>query len=370
MWAEEQVKGEVARGMTGLTPPLLFEVTGVIHCHSTYSDGMESIPVIVDAANRAGLDFLLMTDHDTMTPLYELGEQWHGQTLLLIGVEVTPRQNHYLAYGITTPVSPHLPPAEFTAAVAEQGGVGFLAHPFDNGSAFLRQNSYAWEDWSVVAYTGMEVWNYFSEWVGNCRDLRTTATAITKWRTATRAPDPRTLAKWDELGQSRRVVGIGGVDAHGTKRRVLGREFVIHSYERAFRTLRTHLLLTEPFTRDLATDRPLAVAALRAGSCYLANHEQGDPAGFMFVARSRGEWLMMGQEQPHPGTPGEVFFSTRVPQRQQVRPLLRILKDGQTIAETLDCDLQVTDQGPGVYRAEAWVNGRGWIFSNPIYLRG
>jgi len=38
--------------------------------------------------------------------------------------------------------------------------------------------------------------------------------------------------------------------------------------------------------------------------------------------------------------------------------------------ETVDCDLQVYDQGPGVYRVEAWRGGRGWIFSNPIYLRG
>lgn len=354
--------------MKGLTPPALHEVSGVIHCHSTYSDGMESIPVIADAANRAGVDYLIMTDHDTLAPLYEIGEQWHNDTLLLLGCEITPRNNHYLAYGITQTISPHLPPAEYTVAVAEQGGIGFLAHPFEHGSPVLGQNSYSWEDWTVRHYTGMEIWNYFSEWVGSCQSVPLTVRAVTNWKKATKGPDPRTLARWDELGLTRRVAGIGGLDAHGVKHALMGREIVFHPYEKAFRTIRTHLLLTEPFSRHVAEDRTRVMEALREGRCFFANHEEGDPTGFTFLARSGGEWVLMGQEAVHPGT-GQVHFSTRVPYRRSGKPTLRLLKDGQPIAETRDCDLQAVDQGPGVYRVEAWKNGRGWIFSNPIYLR-
>ncbi|HEY3365197.1 MAG TPA: CehA/McbA family metallohydrolase [Symbiobacteriaceae bacterium] len=357
--------------MKGLTPPALHEVSGVIHCHSTYSDGAESVPVIADAANRAGLDYLIMTDHDTLAPLYEIGEQWHQNTLLLMGCEITPRNNHYLALGITQAISPHLPPAEYVAAVAAQGGIGFMAHPFEHGSPVLGQNSYSWEDWSVVhdpSITGMEVWNYFSEWIGHCQTVPATVRAIADWKRATHAPDPRTLDRWDELGRTRRVAGIGGVDAHGVKRRVMGREFVIHPYLKSFRTIRTHLLLAEPFSHRMSEDRRLVMDALRQGRCFLANHEEGDPAGFTFLARTRGEWAFMGQEIQVAGA-GGVHFSTRTPRGYGGAPRLRILKDGQPIAQTLDCDLQVTDQGPGVYRVEAWLNGRGWIFSNPIYLR-
>jgi hypothetical protein len=346
-----------------------YEVSGVIHCHSTYSDGMEPIPVIAEAANRAGLDFLIMTDHDTLVPLTDIGEQWHGDTLLLLGCEISPRHNHYLAYGITNSISPHFPPLEYTEAVARQGGIGFLAHPHEQGSRFLRQNSYTWEDWSVTDYTGMEIWNYFSEWIGACRNLPSTVVALTNWRRVIRAPQAKTLAKWDELGKLRRVVGIGGMDAHGIKRKVMGSTVVLHPYERSFRALRTHLLLAAPFTRSLAADRQLVLDALREGSCFFANHEEGNPAGFTFLGRHDASWVHMGQEVTTT-TPGEVHFSVRIPYRHHGKPSLRLLKDGQVIAEAIDCDLQGTDQGPGVYRVEAWQGQRGWIFSNPIYVRG
>lgn len=355
--------------MKGMIPPERHEVSGVIHCHSTYSDGMEPVPVIARAANEAGLSFLLMTDHDTVAPLHELGEQWCENTLLLFGVEITPRHNHYLAYGVTQSISPHLPPSVYSAAVIEQGGIGFLAHPDERGSSHLQQNRYGWEDWSVTAFTGMEIWNYFSEWIGSCTDLWCTARSLVNWRKAVRAPYPETLARWDAMGRSRRVVGIGGMDAHGFKKKVLGREVTIHPYKRSFRAVRTHLLLPSPFTREVRTDRLLVMEALREGSCFFANHEEGDPSGFRFIGRYGEHWVEMGQEVTTE-QPGQLYLSVRIPYVHDGKPLLRILKDGQAIAETLDCDLQVWDQGSGVYRVEAWRDGRGWIFSNPIYVRG
>lgn len=351
------------------TPPPLFDLCGVIHCHSTHSDGMETIETIARAANRVGLAFLIMTDHDTLAPLQEVGEQWFGNTLLLLGCEITPRHNHLLAYGIREPVSPFLTPTEFTDAVAEQGGIAFLAHPYEAGSRFLGQNRYSWEDWTVTRYTGIEVWNYFSQWISSCRDLPSTLRQLVNWKRGITVPDPEALSRWDRIGLHRRVTGIGGVDAHGIKKRILFWDLVIHPYLRSFRAVRTHLLLDQPFTRDLQTDRSSVMEALREGSCYFANHEEGDPTGFAFVARLDGRWLRMGQEAALE-RPGSAWFSVRVPYDHHSKPTLRLLKDGQAIAETVDCDLQAADRGPGVYRVEVHRNGRGWIYSNPIYLRG
>ena len=77
----------------------------MIHCHSTYSDGTGTVPEIAAAARAAGLDYLLLTDHDTLAAA-ELGEEgWHGSVLLLVGFEVSPRaQNHYLAFGLERPI--------------------------------------------------------------------------------------------------------------------------------------------------------------------------------------------------------------------------------------------------------------------------
>ena len=47
-----------------------YDYRGVIHCHSTYSfDGKGDMEEIGKAANDAGLDFVMMTDHDTMEPV-------------------------------------------------------------------------------------------------------------------------------------------------------------------------------------------------------------------------------------------------------------------------------------------------------------
>lgn len=346
-------------------------MSGVIHCHSTYSDGNSTFAEVCRDADRVGLDYLLMTDHDNMDARKDHGEKYWGRTLVLIGVEITPRWNHYLAYGIDDFPSFHLPPREYVKAVADRGGIGFCAHPFEYGSRVLRMNEYSWKAWDAEHYTGLEIWNYFSSWVGGCsswpRAIR--GALLADWQHVAGDPDPRTLAMWDDLGRRRRVVGIGGVDGHGARRKVVGPLHVtLHPYTRAFRTVRTHLLLDEPFNGDVDHDRAQLAAALTAGRAYIVNWERGDPAGFRFIAFTPDGSLEMGEEAPHPGVAGTVHFSVAA-RRETPHGQVRLLKDGQVVAETRDTDLQVADSGPGVYRVEVLRRGRGWIYSNPIYLR-
>jgi hypothetical protein len=53
--------------------------------------------------------------------------------------------------------------------------------------------------------------------------------------------------------------------------------------------------------------------------------------------------------------------------------LLRLLRDGQVLAQARGCELAAMTPRPGVYRAEVYRRFagrlRGWIFSNPIYVR-
>ncbi|MBP1570202.1 MAG: PHP domain-containing protein, partial [Oscillospiraceae bacterium] len=41
-------------------------MTGDMHCHTTMSDGSTSPEMLVQYALDAGLDFIAVTDHDTM----------------------------------------------------------------------------------------------------------------------------------------------------------------------------------------------------------------------------------------------------------------------------------------------------------------
>ena len=39
---------------------------GDLHCHTKLSDGSEGIEDVIALAKRIGLDFISLTDHDTM----------------------------------------------------------------------------------------------------------------------------------------------------------------------------------------------------------------------------------------------------------------------------------------------------------------
>ena len=75
------------------------DLTTVIHVHSTYSDGTGDMEEIAKAANDAGLDFVMMTDHDQMKPVEDGQEKWAGSSLIICGTEITPDKNHYIVFG-------------------------------------------------------------------------------------------------------------------------------------------------------------------------------------------------------------------------------------------------------------------------------
>ena len=57
-------------------------MTGDLHCHTTLSDGSLGIEEVIVQAKRMGLDFLAITDHDTLSSSNRaqiLGERYGGQ---------------------------------------------------------------------------------------------------------------------------------------------------------------------------------------------------------------------------------------------------------------------------------------------------
>ena len=65
-----------------MAPPLLHDLACVVHLHSTHSDGTGTVDQIVAAGQKAGVDAILLTDHDTLAGKSEEG--WHGNVLLLV----------------------------------------------------------------------------------------------------------------------------------------------------------------------------------------------------------------------------------------------------------------------------------------------
>ena len=82
----------------------MFEYVGAIHMHSVFSDGSGEVKDIARSADESGLDYIILTDHNTLRALKEGFEGWYNNTLLLVseaaGGKVEIIKSAVLAYGI------------------------------------------------------------------------------------------------------------------------------------------------------------------------------------------------------------------------------------------------------------------------------
>jgi hypothetical protein len=351
-------------------PPERSDIACVIHLHSTYSDGTGTVPEIAAAARDAGVDAVLLTDHDTLAAKEHGEEGWHGSVLVLVGEEVSPpNKNHFLAFDVEK-VLPRkgVGPPEICANVAEAGGFGFAAHPFSRGSERFPQyaRGFPWTDLDCDGLAGIELWSYFNDTGERLSAISEVVRFVARPERFVDHPPPENLAAWDRLTRDRQVAAIGGLDAHqfGIRRR--GHVLRAMGYRRSFRLLRTHALCERPLRGELEPDREAIYGALREGRCYLAMDALGPAGGFGFWAEGNERAVEMGEEAPA----GDYVLRARLAQRAT----LRLIRDGELVSSTDGAsDLEHRASEPGVYRLEAWLHAFGrertWVISNPIYLR-
>jgi hypothetical protein len=348
----------------------LYGLRGNLHMHTTFSDGTKTHEDLVRFAQDAGLDFVIVTDHNVFPPGLD---GWYGETLLLVGEEIhdtdrVPQSSHLLCFNIHEDVAELARnPQAVIDAVADQGGFAFLAHPFERDVAdFLPEPNISWRDWEVQGYAGIELWNYMSEFKSVLSSRAQALLYAFVPSLAIFGPYPETLKTWDELLQVRPVSAFGGSDAHGTVYRMGPLSRTVQPYGYLFRCINTHLLSQEPLNGDLEHDKSVIYRALRAGHGFLGYEQPGPIAGFAFWARSGDAEATMGETLPL-----ERGLELRVSAPGRGR--LRILRDGKVLAETRGDHLALMSQLPGVYRVEVYRRHagrrRGWIFSNPIFVR-
>jgi hypothetical protein len=338
--------------------PEAYDLTCVIHVHSTYSDGSGTVPEIARAAQRAGIDVVLLTDHDTLEAKRRGEERWYDDALVLVGEEVTPRdRDHFLAFGIDEEISPRLSGREIAEAVRAAGGFGFGAHPFSRGSERFRRPGVKFSEPDLL--DGIELWSFLSDTGERVRGFRDLARMVWAPQRAIGGPPPDNLREWDRLCRERRVVAIGGLDAHQFGIRIAGHvPLRMMSYRRSFEQLHTHLLCERAPTRELEHDRALVYGALREGRCYIANDKVADARGFGFWA---DDAPMGGEVTYRRG----VTLHARTPRAAD----LRLLRDGEIVATTRSNELHHPIEGHGVHRVEVMLENRPWIYSNPVYVR-
>jgi hypothetical protein len=350
------------------------ELTINLHIHTTYSDGSGSHADLARAAINTGVDVLLVTDHNVLVQgINRYYYDGNKQVLVLACEEVhdqdrTPQKNHMLVFGSNRELASLADnPQSLIDEANRSGGLCFIAHPVDPALPAFGEMDISWVNWDITGFTGIELWNGFSE-------LKSVAKG--KWSAVAYAyfpefislgPLPETLGLWDELiSKDKRVVAIGGSDAHALHKSIGPLQKTIFPYEYHFSSINTHTLVAEPLTGDVFRDSRIIFEALSAGHCFIGYDRPASTRGFHFSAQSEGSVAIMGDEITRIGN---VILQVKLPSSAEIR----MIKNGKVIktiqGETL---VHYTDE-PGAYRIEVYTRFlgkvRGWIFSNPIYVR-
>ena len=167
--------------------------SGGLHLHTTHSDGSIGPAAVAEAARAAGLDFIVITDHNNTT---HTRETMPAAPLHIVGEEVTTPGGHASVWGlpegawIDFRVSPKDPGAagainELVAQAHRAGGLFSINHPFGECGAC------SWEQAIPTSLDGLEIWN------------------------GEKGPQDRAIAVWDRLlREGRRVTAVGASDWH------------------------------------------------------------------------------------------------------------------------------------------------------------
>ena len=349
------------------------ERVGVIHVHTRASDGSGTVAEVMEAAEKANLSFIAITDHNVAMTASDLAED-PPDLPIISGVEIGTNAGHFLALGIPPSwVQPKTKnDRELLAAARAVGAFRILAHPFHPFTP--------WTDWKTSDFDGMEIWNEDAAWrQSNFFDLMDALLLygendqLALVRLASTPED--NFAKWDELLEQRPVAGICAADTHARIRLGIGKDWRFPGYVPSLKVAREHVLLPPDAgggNPALASPAEL-VQALKEGHSYCGLDSLYPADGFSFrVSSTNGS-----------AGPGDTFHLAGAARLQistpsgASLPLIKVFRDGREIDEQEARTINEPISGPGRYRTEVFLPQPGfsgfrrwtlWVFTNPVYV--
>ena len=176
---------------------------GELHVHSNHSDGKNTLPEIIEGAKREGLDFIALTDHNTVSGFSSI--PMREDLLIIRGMEFTTYYGHALALGITSFIDWHSKERmrninNIIDEVHLQKGLFAIAHPFSIGDPVCSGCTWKLENIDYQKVDLIEVW--------------------AGYRKERKIENYRSFKLWDKLlNQGLKVVGISGRDWHDVNER-------------------------------------------------------------------------------------------------------------------------------------------------------
>ena len=319
-------------------PP--FEIEGVYHVHTRFSDGRKSPDQVAAAAEAAGLGFVILTDHGNPNNPSLDSEGFRSRVLVLAGSEISTNRGHLVAMGFKRPgrTTTFSRQAEAAAAeVAALGGITVIAHPYS-------KTRWSWGD--AFVYEGIEILNGDSLIKDDLGRTFFNAPLFAVRPTAALLrlvnPPEDSTRKWDETLRRRPALGLFSSDAHVF-------------YRAVFSVFHLHVLLDRPLPADFEAARSLIFSAISAGRFFSAVDGAASARGFR--ADLDGSTLRVA-------TPYDFAHETV------------LIRDGKAVARAGGPGAEFSLDSPGAYRLEVHLRERTplregvpWIISNPFVVK-
>lgn len=320
---------------------------GDFHAHSTRSDGLLAPDLLIEEAEREGLDFFAITDHNTWA------HPWFAdsdEVLVMAGVEVTMPYGHFNVFSVS-PEEPSWVGSLPEPGPVERDGSGggaaasLLAEISGTGlrSSINHPLLFPWEWTDFEATLGgfdyLEVWND-PTWPEN------------------RLANPAALGMWTRWLQSgKRATAVGGSDFHNPDKFSRGDGYIVDGHR-----------VGVPRTFVLATARtPEAILeAVDRGRAYVT---MGPTLDVTFET-SQGRTEIGADLGPFEGP---LAVSASCSGEGELE--LRLIRDGEAISTTqgrnpgLEREIELTPHTGGWVRIDA-VDSAGEIvaFTNPVFF--
>lgn len=143
---------------------------GDLHAHSIHSDGSWDIPELVQFWRDRKVDFMTLSDHDTISGLAEVRSLADDHLLTLGGIEISTFLGHCVAVGVhewfdwRTADGQQIPVPDIADKVIASGALFTIAHPRDSGEPWCCGCRWLHEDMMPGNALAVEIWNgYWGE---------------------------------------------------------------------------------------------------------------------------------------------------------------------------------------------------------------
>jgi predicted metal-dependent phosphoesterase TrpH len=214
-----------------------------MHVHTVYSgDSCNSLQDILGGCRRAGLDGVVVLDHNSLRGARE-AMAMKTDILVIPGVEVSSAEGHILAFNVNEEIPRDRTVEETIDLIHVQGGVAVAAHPYRVWSGLGKKNIIG------KRFDGIESQNGRSTRSGNHKAVK--------------------------LAESMKMPLTGGSDSHEPE--TIGRSYTIFP--------------------DDCSDGDRALKALLAGKTMTGGMDRTFPGTLGYGKKAIGEWIGRGMKR-------------------------------------------------------------------------